>query len=386
MSGPDDERFMAQALELARRAWGRTHPNPMVGAVLVEDGRIVAEGFHEVDGGPHAERAALAALGRRPGPGASLYVTLEPCSTEGRTGACTEAILAAGIRRVVAGATDPNPAHSGNGFRILEAAGVEVVRGVLGGECADLNLLFNHWIARGETLLAGKLASTLDGRIATRSGESRWITGEEARADVHRWRRLFPAIAVGAGTVVSDDPSLTARGGGFPDACPVRFVFDGRLTTVIDRRMPRVYRDEHAQRTIVVTTAHAGEGYVRKLRALGVGVWVFPSPSGRVSLAAFRARCAAEGIVGVLFEGGPELMSRALIERQIDYLMVYQAPVFLGDERAKPVLSGLRSDSLARSIRLGEIRRATLGEDTLVRGRVLYPERMQVDETLFSLG
>jgi diaminohydroxyphosphoribosylaminopyrimidine deaminase/5-amino-6-(5-phosphoribosylamino)uracil reductase len=386
MSVPDDERFMARALELARRAWGRTHPNPMVGAVLVEDGKVVAEGFHASDGGPHAEKAALAALGRAPAPGATLYVTLEPCSTEGRTGACTEAILAAGIRRVVAGATDPNPAHSGNGFRLLLAAGVSVATGVLGEACADLNLLFNQWIAQREPLLAGKLASTLDGRIATRSGESRWITGEEARADVHRWRRLFPAIAVGAGTVAADDPSLTARGGGLPDTCPIRFVFDGRLTTVIDRRMPRLYVDEHAERTIVVTTSHAGDGYVRKLRALGVGVWVFPSPSGRVSLAAFRARCAAEGIIGVLLEGGPELMSRALVERQVDYLMVYQSPTFLGDERAKPVLSGLRSDSLARSIRLADIRRATLGEDSLVRGRVVYPERMQVDETLFSLG
>ncbi|HEY1765241.1 MAG TPA: dihydrofolate reductase family protein, partial [Opitutaceae bacterium] len=290
------------------------------------------------------------------------------------------------LRHVVVGATDPNPAHAGNGLRVLEAAGVSVVRGVLSDACADLNLLFNHWITRGEPLLAGKLASTLDGRIASRSGESRWITGEEARADVHRWRRLFPAIAVGAGTLATDDPSLTARGGGLPDECPIRFVFDGRLSTVIDRRMPKVYLDAHADRTIVVTTAHAGEGYVRKLRALGVGVWVFPSPSGRVSLAAFRTRCAGEGIVGVLVEGGSELMSRGLIERQIDYLMVYQAPFFLGDERAKPVLSGLRSDSLAQSIRLGEIRRATLGADTLVRGRVLYPERIQVDETLFSLG
>jgi diaminohydroxyphosphoribosylaminopyrimidine deaminase / 5-amino-6-(5-phosphoribosylamino)uracil reductase len=386
MSGPDDERFMRRAIELAQRGWGRTHPNPMVGAVLVEDGQVVAEGFHAADGGPHAEKAALEALGRRPGPGATLYVTLEPCSTAGRTGACTEAILAAGIKRVVIGATDPNPAHAGSGFRVLEAAGVRVESGLLDDACTELNLLFNHWIVRGEPLLAGKLASTLDGRIATRSGESRWITGEEARADVHHWRRLFPAIAVGAGTLATDNPSLTARGGGLPVECPVRFVFDGHLTTVIDRKMPKVYTDEHAARTVVVTTAHAGEGYVRKLRALGVGVWVFPSPSGRVSLAQFRARCAAEGIVGVLFEGGAELMSRALIERQIDYLMVYQAPVLLGDERAKPVLSGLRTETLSRSIRLAEMRRAMLGDDSLLRGRVVYPERMQVDETLFSLG
>jgi diaminohydroxyphosphoribosylaminopyrimidine deaminase/5-amino-6-(5-phosphoribosylamino)uracil reductase len=386
MSAPDDERFMRRAIELAVRGWGRTHPNPMVGSVVVEDGRIVAEAFHGADGGPHAEKAALAALGRRPSPRATLYVTLEPCSTPGRTGACTEAIIAAGIRRVVAGATDPNPAHAGNGFRILADAGLEVEAGVLGNECADLNLIFNHWITRREPLLAGKLATTLDGRIATRTGESRWITGEPARADVHHWRRLFPGIAVGAGTLVSDDPSLTARCAGMPVECPWRFVFDGRLTTVIDRRMPRVYTDEYAARTIAVTTEHAGEGYVRKLRGLGVGVWIFRSPLGRVPLAQFRARCAAEGITGVLFEGGSELMSRALGERQLDYLMVYQAPILLADERAKPVLDGLRTETLARSIRLTDLKRRTLGEDALVRGRVAYPERVQVDETLFSLG
>ena len=140
---------MRRAIDLAQRAWGRTHPNPMVGAVLVEDGQVTAEGFHEKDGGPHAERIALSSLMRNPIPGATLYVTLEPCSTAGRTGACTDAILSAGIRRVVVGAVDPNPAHAGKGLDILRAAGIEVVTGVLGEECADLNLIYNHWIAKG---------------------------------------------------------------------------------------------------------------------------------------------------------------------------------------------------------------------------------------------
>lgn len=377
---------MRRAIELARRGWGRTHPNPMVGAVLVENGRIVAEGFHEVDGGPHAERVALASLGRAPSPGATLYVTLEPCSTPGRTGACTEAIVAAGLRRVVVGATDPNPAHAGGGFAVLRRAGVETVTGILADECSDLNLIFNHWITRREPLLAGKLAATLDGRIATRTGESRWITGVPARADVHRWRALFPAIAVGAGTLTSDNPSLTARCEGMPVVCPTRFVFDGRLSTVIDRNMPKVYCDEFAARTIAVATQHAGDGYVRKLRGLGVGVWIFESPGGGVPLAEFRARCAAEGICGVLFEGGSQLMSRTLIERQLDYLIVYHAPVLLADERAKPVLGGLRTETLSRAIRLTDVRRQILGQDSLVRGRVAYPEQIQIDETLFSLG
>jgi diaminohydroxyphosphoribosylaminopyrimidine deaminase/5-amino-6-(5-phosphoribosylamino)uracil reductase len=386
MSAPEHEAFMARALALARSAWGATHPNPMVGAVLVEDGRVTAEGFHERDGGPHAERVALASLMRNPAAGATLYVTLEPCCTEGRTGACTAAIIAAGIRRVVAGATDPNPAHAGRGYAVLRSAGVEVVTGVLGAECEDLNLIYNHWTARASPLVAGKVATTIDGRIATRAGQSQWITGEAARADVHRWRRLFPSIGVGAGTVMADNPRLTARVEGEPEWCPVRFVFDGRLRSVLDHRLPRVYTDEFASRTIVVTTQHAGLGYVRKLRDLGVGVWVFESPTGRVPLERFRDRCAAEKVVGVLLEGGAQLLSRALFERQIDYFLAYQAPLLFADEKAKPVLSGLRTDKLPLAVRLADIRRATLGDDGLLRGRVVYPEKLHADETLFSLG
>jgi diaminohydroxyphosphoribosylaminopyrimidine deaminase/5-amino-6-(5-phosphoribosylamino)uracil reductase len=377
---------MRRAIELALRGWGATHPNPMVGCVIVEDGQVAAEGFHERDGGPHAERMALAALVRNPRAGAALYVTMEPCSTPGRTGACTDAILAAGIKRVVVGAVDPNPAHSGRGLEILRAAGVDVVTGVLGSDCADINLIFNHWIPTNEPFFAGKLAATLDGRIATRTGESKWITGTPARGDVHRWRKLFPAIAVGAGTVMSDNPALTIRFEGRPVECPLRFVFDGRLRSVVDSALPSVYSDEFRARTIVVTTQHAGMGYVRKLREQGVGVWIFESQSGTVPLAQFRIRCAAEKITGVLFEGGAQLISRAIIERQLDYLLMYQAPVIFADERAKAVLSGLRTEKLSQSVRLADVRRLTLGDDALVRGRAVYPEKIQVDETLFSLG
>jgi diaminohydroxyphosphoribosylaminopyrimidine deaminase / 5-amino-6-(5-phosphoribosylamino)uracil reductase len=386
MSAPDDEHFMGRAIALALRGWGRTHPNPMVGCVIVEAGNVVAGGFHEQDGGPHAERVALASLMRPPRKGATLYATLEPCSTQGRTGACTDAIISAGIKRVVVGATDPNPEHAGRGFGILRKAGVEVVSGVRESECTDLNLIFNHWITRKQPIFAGKIAATLDGRIATRTGESQWITGVAARADVHRWRRLFPAIAVGAGTVLSDNPSLTSRTEGEPDVCPVRFIFDGRLRTVAGGTLPRVYADQFVKRTIVVTTQHAGVGYVRKLRDIGVGVWVFESPMGKVPFAQFRSKCAADGIVGVLFEGGAQLLSRGLIERQLDYLFAYHAPVLFADDRAKPVMGGLRTEKLSQAIRLSDVRRMTLGDDSLVRGNVVYPEKVQIDETVFSLG
>ncbi|HEX2101744.1 MAG TPA: bifunctional diaminohydroxyphosphoribosylaminopyrimidine deaminase/5-amino-6-(5-phosphoribosylamino)uracil reductase RibD [Candidatus Synoicihabitans sp.] len=376
---------MRRALEVSRRGWGETHPNPMVGALIVEDGKVVAEGHHALDGGPHAERVALTALGRPPAPEATLVVTLEPCSTAGRTGACTEAIVAAGIRRVIVGALDPNPAHAGRGLEVLRAAGVEVTAGVLAAECADLNLIYNHWIAHRLPLLAAKSAVTLDGRTACRTGDSQWITNEQSRADVHRWRRLFPGIAVGAMTVLHDNPRLTAR---FGDAewSPWRFVFDGLLRTVLDRQMPTLYTDAHRDRTIVVTTPHAGLGYVRKLRDLGVQVWILPSPTQRVSFAEFRTKCAAETITGVYFEGGTRLISELLRARELDYLFAYRAPVLLADEKAKELFSGLRTEKMSQALRLTDVRHETFGEDELMRGRVVYPGKLMLDEAVFNRG
>ncbi len=376
---------MRQALALARRGWGATHPNPMVGALIVEDGQVVAEGWHAQDGGPHAERVALDGLGRRPAAGATLYVTLEPCSTAGRTGACTEAIMAAGLRRVVVGATDPNPAHAGRGLTGLRAAGVEVTAGVLERECTDLNLIFNHGITQNGPLLAAKSAVTLDGKIACRTGESRWITGETARADVHRWRRLFPGIAVGAMTILKDNPRLTARCEGVVEWCPWRFVFDGLLRTVVDKNMPRVFSDEFRERTVVVTTPHGGLGYVRKLREQGIKVWCFESATQRVPFADFRRKCADEKISGVLFEGGAQLVSELVRARQLDYLLVYRAPVLFADDKAKGVFSGLRPERPEQAVRLAEVRHEILGDDALMRGRVVYPEKLLIDESVFGL-
>jgi diaminohydroxyphosphoribosylaminopyrimidine deaminase/5-amino-6-(5-phosphoribosylamino)uracil reductase len=378
-----DEHFMRHALSLARRAWGTTHPNPMVGAVIVEDGQIVGEGFHSEDGGPHAERLALLSRGKVPRPGATMYVTLEPCSTPGRTGACTEAIIASGIKRVVVGATDPNPEHAGKGFDVLRAAGVEVVTGVLAAECADVNLIFNQWITRSVPLLAAKAAVTIDGRIASRTGESRWITNEQSRLDVHRWRRLFPGIAVGAVTVMKDNPRLTARIDG-QEWCPRRFVFDGLLRTVVDKKLPQVYTDEFRERTVVVTTRHGGLGYVRKLRDAGVAVWVLDSPTQRVSFADFRQRCAGEKIPGVYFEGGAQLISELLRARELDYFFVYRAPMFFADEKARGMFSGLRPERLDQAVRLADVRHEAFGDDELMRGRVVYPEKLLLDETAFS--
>lgn len=376
---------MRRALEVARSVWGTTHPNPMVGALIVEDGHIVAEGATAPDGGPHAERLALLARGKTPRPGATMYVTLEPCSTHGRTGACTDAIIASGIKRVVIGAADPNPAHSGHGFEVLRAAGIEVITGVLERPCTELNLVFNHWITRETPMIAAKIASTLDGKMACRTGESKWITNEKSRADVHRWRKLFPGIAVGAMTILKDNPRLTARRAGEQEWCPWRFVFDGLLRTVVDKNLPAVFTDEFRERTIVVTTPHGGLGYVRKLRGMGIKVWVFDSPTQRVSFADFRKKCAEERIAGVLVEGGAQLISELLRSRQLDYLLAYHAPLIFADEKAKTMFSGLRPEKVEHGVRLADVQYDHFDGDLLMHGRVVYPDKLLVDETVFNV-
>jgi diaminohydroxyphosphoribosylaminopyrimidine deaminase/5-amino-6-(5-phosphoribosylamino)uracil reductase len=379
------ETFMRRALALAQSVWGTTHPNPMVGAVIVEDGHVVAEGATAPDGGPHAERLALLNRGKTPRPGATLYVTLEPCCTHGRTGACTDAIIASGIKRVVVGATDPFPAHAGRGYEVLRAAGIEVITGVLERECHDLNLVFNHWATTGGPMFAGKAAATLDGKIACRTGESKWITSEASRADVHRWRKLFPGIAVGAMTILKDNPRLTARIAGEPEWCPWRFVFDGLLRTVVDKNLPAVFTDEFREKTIVVTTPHGGLGYVRKLKEMGIKVWTFESPTQRVSFADFRKRCAEQRMSGVMIEGGAQLISEFLRAKQMDYLFAYHAPVLFADDKAKTIFSGLRPEKVDQAVRLADVKHEVFEGDVLMRGRLVYPEKMFVDETVFGV-
>jgi len=363
---------MRRALEAARRGWGDTHPNPMVGALIVENGRVVADGYHARAGEPHAEIMALKNLGRPPAPGAALYVTLEPCSTTGQTPPYTEAIICAGIKNVVVGATDPNPKHAGRGLTLLRKAGIEVEEGVLADECTDLNFIFNHWITNDTPLIAGKIATTLDGRVATRSGESKWITGPAARCDVMRWRRLFPIVAVGAGTVLADDPQLTSRLGKTV-WCPQRFVFDRTLRTVTDP-LPRVYSDEFCKDTAVFTGARPDPQKEAQLARREVDVlsaytddddWVY----------GLREFCENAGVPAVLIEGGPTLLSAFLQLGQLDYLFAYRAPKFVADDGAISAFRGRFCDRLKDAYTLADVRHATLGDDQLMRGRVVYPAR-----------
>lgn len=366
-----DERFMRRAVALARRGNGDTHPNPMVGALIVEDGKIVAEGWHKRAGTAHAERAALAALGRAPKPGAEMFVTLEPCSTRGRTGACTEAIIAAGgISRVVVGATDPNPAHAGKGFEILRAAGIDVVPGVLADVCARLNPIFNRLITTGTPLFAVKTAMTLDGRTATRSGESKWITGAEARADVMRLRRYFPAIATGAGTALADDPALTARVPGEKIFCPAaRFVFDRRLRTLEKIGALRLFNDEFRARTVLVTTAEARvpAQAADALAARGIAVWALDAEN---FWADFRSRCARAQLGGVLFEAGAELLGGLISAKAADYVYAYVAPKIFADPAARPAFAGAPLARLSDAFRVKNPAVMRLGDDFLFEGEI----------------
>ncbi|MFP6901420.1 MAG: bifunctional diaminohydroxyphosphoribosylaminopyrimidine deaminase/5-amino-6-(5-phosphoribosylamino)uracil reductase RibD [Opitutales bacterium] len=366
MTVPNHETFLRRALQLAQVAWGETHPNPMVGCVLVEEGTIVAEGFHARAGEPHAEIMALGSLGRAPKPDATLYLTLEPCSTHGRTPPCVNAILEAGIKLVVVGARDPNPAHAGNGLEQLREAGSKVIEieGEVAADCHDLNLIFNHQVVTAEPFFALKLAVTADGKVAEESGISSPITGSEARADVMRWRRLFPAIAVGAGTVVVDDPRLTAR---FPEGewCPRRIILDGRLSSVPDNgALPGVYSDEHRANTLVVTTPDSSASRRDILAAAGVGLRELPASSaGHFSFADLKALCSDEGLTGVFFEGGPTVAHGLLAEQALDYLYWYESPKRFENEDAPqaPPFS---------SFSLGNPRIAHLGLDVLTRGHL----------------
>lgn len=366
---------MRAALKEARKAWGHTHPNPAVGAVVVHRGEVVAAGHTAPAGGPHAEVQALAAWRAAGAPlddTTTLVVTLEPCSTHGRTPPCTVAILASGIRRVVIGAMDPNPAHAGCAVPLLEAAGVEVEAGVLAEDCADLNLIFNHWIVRGRPFVAAKMATTLDGRVAASGGRSQWITGALAREDVARWRSYFPAIAAGAGTLWADNPHLTIRLPGAAERCGRRFILDGGFS--LQSGSPEdwhVFADAFAARTTLVVDKTQAETARAWLEGTPVKVWaldgVGTGPVGRVR--SFLEQLQSSGLTGLYLEGGPGLWSAFLAAGKIDYLFAYRAPVLMADAGAPGPFFGQSPISPGEALRLRQTQvKSFRGGDQLVRG------------------
>jgi len=361
----DDARFMARAVALARRGLGRTSPNPPVGAVIVRGGRIVGEGWHRRAGGPHAEVAALRRAGAA-ARGATLYVTLEPCSHFGRTPPCADAVIAAGVGRVVVAVGDPNPRVRGRGLRALRAAGIRVDVGVLANEAGAVSAWFRHFVVRRRPYVLLKLAASLDGRIATASGESRWVSGAAARRWVHALRNRVDAVMVGAGTVLADDPALTCRIRGGRN--PRRIVVDGRL-----RVSPRaaVFRRGSASPTVVVTTTAASPRRRRALQRAGAEVVALPGRRGRVRMDAVLKALAARGVVSVLVEGGADLAATLLRERAVDRALVVSAPLLLGAD-GRAMLAGLGVARLASALRLAQVTVTRLGPDVLWDGAVQY--------------
>ena len=395
MKGKADREWMKLALRLARRGYGRTSPNPMVGAVLVKGDRLIGQGWHRRAGEPHAEIAALHDA-RRQGhhpKGATLYVTLEPCGTHGRTPPCTDAIRAAGVKRVVVGATDPNPRHRGRAFRILRRAGISVATGVLADDCTELNEVFNHWIVHGTPFVTVKAAMTLDGKIATPSGESKWITGEKARAHARRLRAGSDAILVGVNTVLADDPRLTLRGrraeagGRRPERQPLRMVLDSRARTPLTAA---VVTDEFAALTTIVVTQAAPVNRVaalaKKVRVLmapvaKAGRAVLSSPRrqgadtaarpGRVDLRWLLRRLGAEEVTHLLVEGGGEVNASFLLEGLAHRVAFFYAPKILGGRDARKAVGGEGVKRLEEIIRLRELEWRRLGPDLLLNARVV---------------
>jgi len=361
------EAAMRLALAQARRASGRTFPNPAVGAVVLRGGRVLGRGFTRPAGGPHAEVVAIEAARRRHGAaalrGAWLAVTLEPCAHVGRTAPCADLVAQVGIARVVVGHVDPHPSVSGRGLRRLRRAGVEVVVGVLERECREQHRGFLSVCERGRPFVLLKLATSLDARIATAAGESRWITGPRARAAGHALRARADAVLVGAGTARADDPALTARRGGRVVRAPVRVVVDSQLRT------PPSARLFAGGGAIALCAAAAPRARRRALEARGVRVVAVPGRPGALDLRRALARLAAEGLTEVLVEGGGRIAASLVRAGLVDELHWLLAPRLLGGD-ARPALGALGLAALARAPRLGDVRVRRLGDDWYLRGRL----------------
>ena len=354
-----DERYMTAAIRLARRAAGRTSPNPMVGALVVQGGRIVGRGCHVRAGADHAEVVALRQAGGA-ARGATLYVNLEPCSHFGRTPPCAGAVIEAGVGRVVAGMADPNPAVSGRGLNALRDAGIRVEAPVREEACRRLNEAFVKHVTQGLPFVILKLAASLDGRIATATGDSRWVTGPAARKYVHRLRNEVDAVLVGSGTVLADDPQLTCRIPGGRD--PWRVVLDRRLRTPVTAKLVRGPRPE---KTVLVAGSGVSTARRQRLEDLGVRVWTFPVSRGRISLKRVLRKLARAGVMSVMVEGGAVTAGRAIAEKAVDKVLCFYAPKLIGAE-GLPMVGDLGLTRMRQCPRLSGPAVTRMGEDILV--------------------
>lgn len=359
-----DTDYMALALSLAERGRGWTSPNPVVGAVVVKEGRVIGQGWHRRRGGFHAEREALMDCAESSA-GATLYVTLEPCCHYGRQPPCTDAILEAGIRRVVVGSVDPNPLVAGKGLAILRGNGVEVETGVLQAECDRQNAAFFHYITTKRPYVTMKYAMTLDGKIATHTGASRWITGEKAREHVHRDRNANAAILVGIGTVLADDPLLTCRLEGGKD--PLRVVCDTHLRTPLNSQIVRTAREVPT----VLAGGMVGQERAAPYEAAGCQVWSLALRDGHLDLSALMDRLGEAEIDSLLLEGGGTLNWSMLEAGLVQRVQAYIAPKLFGGSGKTPV-EGVGVALPSQAVRLNDMTVTPIGEDMMLEGEVDY--------------
>jgi len=362
------EQHMCLALQLAERAVGRTSPNPLVGAVIVKDGQIVGQGYHEKAGTPHAEIHALREAGEKAREG-TLYVTLEPCSHYGRTPPCSEAVINAGIREVYVAMEDPNPLVAGRGIKQMVNAGIRVHVGLLEQEAKRTNEIFIKYITTGKPFVLLKTAMTLDGRIATRTGHSKWVTAEPARAMVHRLRNQFDGILVGVNTVIADNPALTCRlAGGGRD--PVRIILDSRARTPAGSRV--LIQDSDAP-TFVVVTDKASIAGIKSLALVGAKlVRTAADVQGRVDLHDLVEKLGEMEITGLLVEGGAEVAASFLEAGLVDKMLTFIAPKIVGGKEAPGSVGGAGIETMDRAVHLKRVNSGCIGEDFFIEGYPVY--------------
>lgn len=371
MEARRDARFMRQALGLARRAIGRTAPNPVVGAVMVKRGRVIGQGYHRRAGLPHAEVEALRRAGAR-ARGATLYVTLEPCTHTGRTPPCCDALVRAGIRRVVIAMRDPNPLTNGRGIARLRRAGMQVTTGVLADEAHRLNAPFTNVMTMKRPLVVVKIAQSLDGKIATRTGESRWISSARSRALVQRLRRQTDAILVGINTILRDDPRLSVREGRRPARAdrPLKVIVDNRLRTPVTSRC----LSKASPAPTVIATVTRSPAKRARLQRQGAHVLVLQPQKGRVPLRALLRELAHRfAVMSVLLEGGGEVVASAFRERVVDRVVWCVAPTIIGGRRSPSSVGGEGIARLRQAIRLSDLRVRRMGDELMLEASVVYP-------------
>ncbi len=366
MAGYGDNFYMKKALDLAAGGRGRTSPNPMVGAVVVKDDHVVGAGYHQVVGGPHAE---VNALERAQGNtlDATLYVTLEPCNHQGRTPPCTQAILRSGISRVVIGAADPNPHVEGGGADYLRGRGIRVDSGILEHECRLLNQVFFKHVTTGLPYVTLKAAATLDGRIATRTGESRWISNQLSRRFVQDLRYAVDAVLVGIGTALADDPQLTVRVRKRPPRRqPVRIVLDSRLRLPLSSRLVQTARETPVW---VACAENAAKESESRLSEAGAVVLRLPTKAGRVDLSSLLEECGRRQVTSLLVEGGGRVLGAFLDQQRADSCHFFYAPKVLGDTEAVSMVQGGPRFNMADALPVYGLRVRRFGDDVMLSGR-----------------